>query len=254
MRVFLIGGLVLLGLSQALANERHTPRVIRIHETISQQTLERLRMNLIGFHNSDPFPAGLIVLLDSAGGDGQTAMQIGRMFRQHRAHVFVSRRCDSACVFVLMGGIVRAATPGSVGVHASRLTMMTRDGKVTQEIDASRNLGHAYRLTSFNTEARQYLQAMGIGHGILDVMLAQPANRLYKLSATDLNRYQVNGIDPAYLRQRIADLVERGDIPAIDPSTFARRTLTIPRQCGDAIRTDHGLVRCYQQTLRGLPH
>lgn len=211
-------------------------------------------MSLAGFHNADPFPAGLIVLLDSPGGDGQVAMQIGRLLRQHEAHIFVVRRCDSACVFVLMGGVVRAANPGSLGVHTGRLTMMTHEGKVIREIDASQNLNHAYALVRFNTEVRQYLQEMGIQHGILDVMLAQPATRLYKLSASDLNRYQVNGIDPNYLNQRLHYLLKRDDLPMITAARFTQRTLSLPGRCGTASNNDAALITCYRQTLEGRRH
>lgn len=176
-------------------NQGGTPRVIKIHEKISQQTLGRIQLTLTHFRNHDPFPAGLIVLLDSPGGDGEVAMEIGRLLRKNNAHIFVTRRCDSACVFILMGGVVRAANPGTVGVHAGRLNLMTHDGNVIKEIDATRNLNNAFQLTAFNTEVRQYLREMGIQHGILDVMLSQPPNRLYKLSAGELRQFNINGIN-----------------------------------------------------------
>ena len=132
--------------------------------------------------------------------------------------------------------------------------MMTHEGKVIREIDASRNLNHAYALVHFNTEVRQYLQEMGIQHGILDVMLAQPATRLYKLSASDLNRYQVNGIDPNYLDQRLRYLIKRDDLPAITSTRFTQNTLSVPRRCGTVRNKDTALIQCYRQTLQGRHH
>lgn len=237
-----------------LANPTVTTKVLRIQGKIGQQTLEQLRLKLDGFYNQDPFPAGLIVLLDSPGGDSYAAMQIGRMLRQHQAHVFVTRRCDSACVFILMGGIVRAANPASVGVHAGRLTLMTPDGNVIKEIDSSSNLKNAYQLTSFNSTLRQYLQEMGIRHGILDVMLAQPSNRLYKLSSEDLNRYLVNGINSLYLQQRLHTLIRQGYLSPVDAIKYTQRTLSVPTQCNTTVDQNQAFIRCYQSTLQGRSH
>lgn len=228
-----------------------TPRVIKIHEKISQKTLGRIQLTLTHFKNLDPFPAGLIVLLDSPGGDGDAAMAIGRVLRQNNAHIFVTRRCDSACVFILMGGVVRAANPGSVGVHSGRLTVMTHDGNVIKEIDASNNLNNAFQLTSFNTAIRQYLREMGIQHGILDVMLSQSPNRLYKLTARDLQQFNVNGVDKNYLNQRLSELSQQGYISNTTPDEFIRRTLSTPKQCGQVVADDRRFINCYGRVLQG---
>ena len=71
----------------------------------------------------DRFPAGAIVLLNSQGGDGLAAIEIGRIVRAVRAHVFVRGRCASACTYVLAGGVVRGvARDHAVGIHSPRLT------------------------------------------------------------------------------------------------------------------------------------
>ncbi len=230
------------------------PRVIKIHEKISQKTLGRIQLTLTHFKNLDPFPAGLIILLDSPGGDGDAAMAIGRLLRQNNAHIFVTRRCDSACVFILMGGVVRAANPGTVGVHSGRLTVMTHDGNVIKEIDASNNLNNAFQLTSFNTAIRQYIREMGIKHGILDVILSQPPNRLYKLSATDLLQFNVNGIKNDYLNQRFSDLSQRGYISNATQDQFKRRTLSTPKECGHFVSSDQRFIDCYRRALQGRSH
>ncbi len=231
-----------------------TPRVIKIHEKISQKTLGRIQLTLTHFKNLDPFPTGLIVLLDSPGGDGDAAMAIGRLLRQNNAHIFVNQRCDSACVFILMGGVVRAANPGSVGVHAGRLTVMTHDGNVVKEVDASNNLNNAFQLTSFNTAIRQYLREMGIQHGILDVMLSQPPNRIYKLSTRELQQFNINGIEEVYLNQRVSTLSQLGYIPKANPDEFKRRTLSTPKQCGQLVSDNQRFINCYGRVLQGRSH
>lgn len=235
-------------------NREANPRLIRLNGPISSDMQARLKLSLAHFNNKDPFPAGLIVLLDSPGGDGENAMQIGRLLRDSHAHVFVTRRCESACVFILMGGVVRAATAGSVGVHSGRLTMMTREGKVVEEIDASKNLGTSFQLTTFNTSVREYLREMGIAHGILDVMLAQPPDRLYYLTTTELDRYQVNAISTPYLEERLSTLIRDASVPVMTREVFTRRTLSVPRRCGATQDSDLFFTQCYRQTLLAKPH
>lgn len=238
----------------ALTNNDDPPKVIKIQENISQNTLARLKLNLTRFTNLDPFPAGLIVLLDSPGGDGDAAMAIGRLLRQNNAHVFVTQRCDSACAFILMGGVVRAASPGSLGVHSGRLTVMTHEGNVIKEIDASNNLNNAFQLTSFNTAIRQYIREMGIQHGILDVILSQPPSRLYRLSGRDLQQFNISGIDKIYLNKRLSTLIETGYLSKTTPEEFTRRTLLTPKQCGQLVADNQRFINCYGHVLQGRSH
>lgn len=223
------------------------PRVIRISGAISEQTLTKVRLDLVGFRNQDPLPAGLIVLLDSPGGDGDAAMAIGRLLRQRQAHVFVSRRCDSACVFLLMGGVVRAANPGTLGVHAGRLTVMQPDGQVLREVDASKSLPDSFQLAGYNRDIRLYLQEMGIGHGILDVMLAH--RHVYKLTSEDMSRYRVTGFDNAYLNQRIHCLDSLGYNRQVNRIQFFNRTMSVPKACMASELADREFIGCYGQTV-----
>jgi hypothetical protein len=123
-----------------------TNKVIRISGPISTQALSKLNTDLTGFRNLDPVPAGLIVLLNSPGGDGDVAMQMGRLLRKHQAHIFVTHQCDSACAILLMGGVIRAALPETIGIHAGRLTVMAKDGHVIREVDANQSLDNAFHL------------------------------------------------------------------------------------------------------------
>ena len=59
--------------------------VMTITGRISKKTLETVRASAPK-PKGDPIPAGLIVLLDSSGGDGVVAMEIGRMLRAAKAH------------------------------------------------------------------------------------------------------------------------------------------------------------------------
>lgn len=237
--------------SPAYANEGdvHRSKVIRISGPISAQALTKLSLALNGFDNADPLPAGLIVLLNSPGGDGEVAMQMGRLLRKHHAHIFVTKQCDSACVFLLMGGVMRAASPGTLGVHAGRLTVMTRDGNIVKEVDANRSLDHSFQLASYNRDTRLYLQEMGIDHRILDVMLAHRTPQVYQLSTEEMRQYQLTGFDNAYLNQRVQTLEAQQETRQINRVSLFRRTMSVPIRCASAVPSDRRFVDCYRETL-----
>lgn len=230
------------------------PKLIRITGPISSQTYAKLSQDLNGFHNSDPIPAGLIVLLNSPGGDGDVAIQMGRLLRKHQAHVFVTRQCDSACVLLLMGGVVRAASPGSIGVHAGRLTVMTDDGRIIREVDANQRLDHAFQLVTYNRDTRLYLQEMGIDHGILDVMLANRTSDVYRLSAEEIRQYRLIGFDNAYLNQRVRIFETDKLKEPIDRVSLFTRTMSVPVLCRTKLASDQAFVDCYSAALKANAH
>ncbi len=225
------------------------PKILRISGAVAAQTLADVSLSFIGFRNEDPFPAGLIVLVDSPGGDGEVAMAIGRLLRQHKAQVIVSNRCDSACVLLLMGGVVRAAGPGTLGVHAGRLTLMKSDGQIVGEVDASRSLSDSFQLAGYNRNIRLYLQEMGIGHGILDVMLAHKTNQVYKLTLEDMSRYRVIGFDNRYLNERVRALDAMGYSQQVNRIELFNRTMSIPKSCKASESSDRDFIDCYRRTL-----
>lgn len=237
------------------ASEAIESRFIRIDGSITANTLFEISQKLAGWSNEDPVPAGLIVLLNSQGGDGEAAMQIGRVLRQKKAQVFVTGRCESACVFILASGVVRAAAPGSVGVHAGRLTLTDRQGKVLKEIDASRSLDDSFRLTHFNSEVRQYFAEMGIEHGLLDVVLAHRTMQTYKLTDLEMKQYRLVGFDSQYLRERSL-LFEKGSgSERINRMAFYDRTLSVPMRCKASASNNDAFLVCFKNLLfNGQPN
>lgn len=231
------------------AKAAQPPYVMRITGTISEQMLFKVRTQLVGFRNTDPFPAGLIVVLDSLGGDTASAMAIGYLLRQQRAHVFVANQCDSACFYVLAGGVVRGARGGSVGVHAGRLTVMSPSGKVLQEVDASKSLTDSFTLAGYNRDIRQYLQAMGISHELLDVILSQRPEQMHRLSQAELIRYRVTGMENTYLKQRVEALQNAG-IPMNAVMLF-NRSMRVSERCLGTEKRDDALIDCYMRVLLG---
>lgn len=69
-------------LAHAGGDNSDLPKVIHINGPISFKAYSKLSSDLRGFHNSDPIPAGLIVFLDSPGGAGEAAIELGRLLRK----------------------------------------------------------------------------------------------------------------------------------------------------------------------------
>ena len=227
------------------------PRIIRIEGIITNQTLHQVEQELAGWKNLDPFPGGLIVLLNSPGGSGKAAMQIGRILRKEKAQTFVAGQCESACVFILVGGVVRAASNASVGVHAGRLTLTNRNGTITKEIDASQSLEDSFKLTSFNSEANQYLSEMGIRNGLIDVMLAHQTKQTYKLTEFEMQQFGVVGFDNQYLRKQGDLLVNLPKDSRINRIELYNRTLAVPQLCSKHSSNNAAFVECYKAVLLG---
>lgn len=229
-------------------------QIIRIHGPITAQTQSKLSEQLgkrssVSAFIDEPLPAGLIVLLNSAGGDGEVAMAIGRRLRQSNAHIFVTGRCDSACVFILAGGVVRAGIPGALGVHAGRLTQTNPEGRITREIDARQNLNDSFRLTDFNSQVRHYFRDMGIGPGLLDLMLAHQTKSVYRLSPDEISRYNIYGFDTHYLNQRVTFYNKAYESLNINQTKLLSRTMNVPVKCRENIANNAAFISCYQQVI-----
>ena len=234
-----------------LAAPQVSPRIIRIQGVITGNTLHQIEKDLFGWSNSDPLPGGLIVLLNSPGGDGQSAMQIGCILRNAKAQIFVTGQCESACVFILASGVVRAAPSGSVGVHAGRLTLTKPNGEIVKEIDSSQSIPNSFKLNTFNSAAHQYLSQMGLKNGLIDVMLAHQTKQTYKLNDYEMLQFGVVGFDDDYLRRR-GDAFEGLPLPErVNRIELYKRTLSVPKQCGSQTSNNNAFIECYKAVLFG---
>jgi membrane-bound ClpP family serine protease len=197
----------------------------------------------------DPIPAGLIVLLDSGGGDGLAAVEIGRLLRGAQAHVFVTGRCASACVFVFMGGVVRQAADGALGIHRARLTRIDPATGKRVEIDVGRDDRAARRLRNANASLRQYLTEMGALQSFHALMESTPVEPLRYLSRAEAKSLGVIGFEQNYLRYRDAKLVKRFAMRSGDLERLTDRVLDKCRE--ELLAAQSNFVRCYRLALSG---
>lgn len=222
---------------------------IEIRGTITHRTLEQLRQPLSRAADSprddEPFPAGVLILLDSAGGDGIAAMEIGRLARAARAHVFVAGRCSSACVLLFAGGAVRGAAAGMLGIHRGRVTRFVRDvGRQDVRVDTDEKARQFLELADRRTD--EYLAEMGMPPSLFAAFLAVPSDRVRWLDAADIAQYGLAGMEPAYAASRaVAGAVRYG----IGEDEFIRRSRETAEACRGDAATLAAFSACYRRVL-----
>lgn len=181
-------------------------RVVMVKGTISRKLAENMR-KLLGNNvppdpMEEPIPAKLIVLLDSKGGDGMAAMEIGRLLRKNNAHVFVTGECSSACVFLLASGVVRGAPSFSVGIHQGRITMSSDSGVIKREVDVQEDPKAKALLAQFERDAKVYFAQMGLPSSFFQAMQNHHTKGVYRLTGQEITFYGLSGFEDAYFEKR----------------------------------------------------
>lgn len=128
-----------------------------------------------------------VVVLDSLGGDVETALSIGRIVRKDKAIVQVREdgMCLSSCVFVLAGGSKRSVT-GLVGIHRPYAPV---DERITA--DSQKQF-----YEHIEKDVNAYLQAMNVPAELYDHMIRIPPESVKFLTVDELQRYGLNENDP----------------------------------------------------------
>ena len=236
------------------ANDAPVPQegrvvVMAIKGQISKKVLESIR-NSIGSVSGDPLPAGLIVLLDSPGGDGIAAMKIGEILRANKAHVFVTGQCASACIFVLASGVVRGAPAYTVGIHRGRITRSDANAKILEEIDVKTNPQARELLERFERAVPIFFAQMGMPPDLFQAMQSHQYKGVYRLSNEETVFYGLSGFEPKYLDAR-AQLFEKLQGPYhMDKDELHRRTLKVASRCAEFDQKHTAFINCYKQVLR----
>jgi hypothetical protein len=127
-----------------------------------------------------------VVYLNSPGGSLVTAMQVGRVFREHGFVTRVGARtrdaarpgpgtCYSACPFVLAGGVSRGLEPGStIGVHRAENRVPVPDESRFQ--------------SAVEAQAIAYLAEMGVRPELAAMMARVPHQRIRELTVEEALR------------------------------------------------------------------
>ena len=234
-----------IGLSQSPESKSRTV-TMTIQGEIKPDLIPKVK-DAMAMTIGDPLPAGLIILINSQGGDGMAAIEVGRLLRLANAHVFVTGKCASACVFILMGGVVRQAPELAIGIHRARLTTISKQTGKRIEVNAEDNPKTAAILAEGNRKLRQYVKDMGMSDEFYSRMESTPVDKLRWLSRTEARELGIIGIEENYLQQREAYVMERYKTK---PGELKRNTDQIIDRCSEEFTKPNGnFTRCYRLGL-----
>ena len=174
---------------------------IAISGQIGPQSVTQLR-GILARLNGRKLP----VIINSPGGRLTAALQLGRLIRSHKLDVVVgetrflsastamlvpgSGSCNSACPFVLAGGVGRYSSAGTtVGVHQALL--VRRGGaEARQQIRGQhqqlvrQSAANAQAFRAMRASLRAYLAEMGVSTGLAAEMEKAPPSAMNILPAS----------------------------------------------------------------------
>lgn len=124
-----------------------------------------------------------VVSFNSNGGNVVAAIAYGRMIRALGLSTFQLRssQCASACALAFVGGVIRKAEPGSIGVHQSSFAPETA-------IDGQTAVAAVQALTA---QIMGYLVEMGVDPQLLQLSLSVPSDDMRYLTASEMASYKV---------------------------------------------------------------
>ena len=236
------------GSAKVEVDAKNKVMVIKIEGAISRRILGKLA-KAIARVNSDATPFGLVVLLNSKGGDGGAAIKMGQLIRDAQGHTFVVGECSSACTFVLAGGVVRGALPGTVGVHQGRLTKSNAAAKILKEVTVDGDPKLEKILQQFETQAKGYLQDMGIHSDFFVFMQEIDSDAIHWMNKQELERFHVTGFEPNYLGTIAAAYKEAGGPWPTSHQQVIERTEKAVEGCVSNGMIQEEFSRCYQSYL-----
>lgn len=195
----------------------------------------------------------LPVYLHSPGGDVRQALAMGRMLRERKATARVARTmvrecgldgqaepaclklkrsgreleaqltatgafCNSACVYLLFGATTREVDPDvTLGVHSARVTMSYHGGRAPPQM--VRELAARRAIERLNCDLADYLAAMGIDRGLIDLVKTVKFEQMHALRWDELVRF---GIDKRELVETNWRFTDRGARSYVDKIVQAR--------------------------------
>jgi ATP-dependent protease ClpP protease subunit len=218
--------------------------VINIHGKISKLLLEKFRKITQKLPLESQFPPTLLVTLDSNGGDGEAAIEIGKILRTYHAHVFVTNRCGSACVFTFAGGEFRASLPSSIGIHQARVTISDNGARIIKELDLSKSESAQNLLSNFDKKAADYLLQMGLAEDFYERIQNQKTKELYWLDEKEVEKYKLNGFTTEALNSTIKQLSEKSAVN-IDQNKLLRNSEEVLKECVYFKNEPNNFARCY---------
>lgn len=181
----------------------------------------------------------LPIFFHSTGGLGTPATEIGRLLREREMTAGVYQtipagcagaseqvcralkqsgqvlpatlrniaRCDSACVFALIGAKVRQVPPGArLGIHSVKLVVEWGDVRKGAYSEQQRASYERTRLAEINAKYRRYAQEMKIDVRLVQMMLQVPHESIHYLSRNEIVEFGIDGREFQETRWDTVDL------------------------------------------------
>jgi hypothetical protein len=123
------------------------------------------------------------VTFHSPGGNITKAMEMGRLIRSLNLATVQPRaiECASSCTLAFMGGVMRFAEPGSLGVHKSSFSEGTA-------IDTQTAVSAIQQITA---DVMTFMLEMGVDPALLQVALQYESDDIRYLSKSEMERFRV---------------------------------------------------------------
>ncbi len=185
MLVLLLIAVALVGCTKKNQDVKNDVVKLIIHGEIRESTLREFKEAIETIESKGQKLLLNAVQLNSNGGSGNVAREIGKIIREKRLNTYLGEdsKCESACVFILIGGVQRYAF-GKVGVH--RTTYMDTpndDENVAEDISES------------VSEVSEYIKSMGASVMLDDAINTTESWKMRYLTETEKRQWQVFGID-----------------------------------------------------------
>ncbi|TGQ27737.1 MULTISPECIES: hypothetical protein [unclassified Mesorhizobium] len=140
------------------------------------------------FENLVRSNAATAVTFSSPGGNIQKAVELGRLIRRLGINTIQFRavECASACSLAFLGGVIRYADPGSIGVHKS--SFQGDVALTTQEAVSA--------VQQITADVITYMIEMGVDPALLQLSLQYDSNDIRYLSMSEMVKYRVVTFTP----------------------------------------------------------
>ena len=222
--------------------------VLQIDGTISRNMASDLA-RLFDAKNLSNSTSRLLVLLNSSGGDGNAAIAIGEIFRSLDAHVFVTGRCDSACVFLLAGGVIRGASAYTVGLHRARVMIGNTGTNGNTDGVGAETPEYVEILRQFEQRAARYLEAMGIGEEVQEAMLRYQRRTVYRLALEQLIASNLVGVNIDGFDDISQSFGGNFDSQIVSTDALKSRILSVAMRCSQYGQRPTDFTACYWRFL-----
>lgn len=192
--------------------------VIMVHGNIAIQDVENMKIATAKLNKKNQI---FSVAFESNGGDIYAAMELGREIRKHKlmTRVASNGKCLSSCIFSFLGGVIRYAGPGVIGLHAPYAYLDAKDTAHTAKI----------RLEKMKAKIREYLAEMNIQDDVLNLMLRIPTDEMYFLKDKELVGFGITGEDVLW---RELALTKTAKSYGLSRQEYQQRRDIVQKVCG----------------------